>query len=132
MGVIYAKFLMSQEPDMEIPLQISFKNMEGSDAIEARIREKAAKLEQYFGRLTSCRVVIEAPHRHHYKGKIYHVRIDIGVPGHPDLVVSREPEENHAHEDVYVAIRDAFSKAQRQLQDFRHKLDPKAKHSPDV
>ncbi len=117
---------------MEIPLQISFKNMEGSEAIEARIHEKAAKLEQYFGRLTSCRVVVEAPHRHHHKGKIYHVRIDIGVPGHPDLVVSREPEENHAHEDVYVAIRDAFSKAQRQLQDFRHKMDPKANRSPDV
>ena len=33
---------------MDIPLQLSFKNMDHSDAVEARVREKATKLEQYF------------------------------------------------------------------------------------
>ena len=66
---------------MQIPLQISFHGMEPSPAIEARIREKAAKLERFHDRIVGCKVVIEAPHRHHHKGKLYNVRIDISVPG---------------------------------------------------
>ena len=112
---------------MDIPLQVSFKNMDHSDAVEARVREKAAKLEQYFSHLTSCRVVIEAPHRHHHKGKIYHVKIEMGVPRKSELVVSNETERNHAHEDVYVAIRDAFDTASRQLQAYVGKMEGKMK-----
>jgi len=81
---------------MDIPLQVNFRNMEPSPAVETRVREKAAKLEKYFHHLTSCRVVVEAPHRHHHKGKIYHVRIEMGVPRKSELVVSNEREENHA------------------------------------
>ncbi len=110
---------------MQLPLQISFRNMEPSPAVETRVRQKAKKLEQYFHHLTSCRVVVEAPHRHHHKGKIYHVRIEMGVPRKPELVVSNEREENHAHEDVYVAIRDAFSTAQRQLRNYSEKMEGK-------
>jgi cold shock CspA family protein/ribosome-associated translation inhibitor RaiA len=64
-----------------------------------------------------CRVMIESHHRHHHKGKLYHVRIDLTVPG-SELVVSRDPDENHAHEDAYVAIRDAFDAMERQLESF--------------
>ena len=66
---------------MQIPLQINFQNMEPWSAIEARIREKAAKLEQFHDRIIGCKVVVEAPHQHHHKGKLYNIRIDISVPG---------------------------------------------------
>jgi ribosomal subunit interface protein len=116
---------------MDIPLQVSFRNMDRSPAIEARVREKAAKLEQYFHHLTSCRVVVEAPHRHQHKGKIYHVRIEMGVPQKSELVVSNEREENHAHEDVYIAIRDAFKIAERQLRDYTGQMERKTgRHQP--
>jgi ribosomal subunit interface protein len=99
---------------MQIPLEIAFKNMERSDAVEARIREKAEKkLERFAGRITSCRVVVEAPHRHQHQGNCFDVRIDIHVPGE-ELVVTRESTDP-AHTDVYVAIRDAFDAAVRQL-----------------
>lgn len=111
---------------MDVPLQISFRNMDKSDAIEARVRERAEKLERYFGHITSCRVVVEAPDRHHRKGKLYHVRIDLGVPGR-EIVVSRHPKDNHAHEDVYVAVRDAFDAARRQLEDHGRRLEGKVK-----
>lgn len=91
--------------------------MPSSKAIESDIGERAAKLEQFYEKITSCRVLIEAPHRRHRKGKLYHVRVDIAVPGH-ELVVKREPPEHGAHEDVYVAIRDAFDAARRELQDY--------------
>jgi ribosomal subunit interface protein len=99
---------------MLIPLEVTFKNMERSDAVEARIREKAEKkFERFKERITSCRVVVQAPHRHQTHGNCYDVRIDIHVPGE-ELVVTRE-STNPAHTDVYVAIRDAFDAAARQL-----------------
>jgi cold shock CspA family protein len=126
---------------MKIPLQVSFRNMPPSDVIEANIREKAAKLDSFYDRIMACRVIVEAPHRRHHKGKLYHVRIDLTLPG-GELVVKREPKhvepaklrspqlsgreltESHepskyaAHDDVYIAIRDAFNAAGRKLQDY--------------
>ncbi len=101
---------------MEQPLQIAFRDFPPSEAVEARIREEAAQLEQFYDRIQGCRVVVETPHRRHQQGKLYTVRIDLTVPGH-ELVIGRKPRQHHAHEDVYVAIRDAFDAAKRQLQD---------------
>lgn len=101
---------------MQTPLQITVRDFEHSDALDTRIREKTKKLEEFSNQITSCRVVIEMPHKHHHQGKHFNVRIDIGVPG-KEIVV------NHDHdEDVYVALRDAFGAAERQLKDYTHKL----------
>lgn len=102
---------------MDVPLEIAFHNTEPSDFVEARVRERVARLERYYSHINSCRVVVELPHKQHQKGNIYHIRIEIGVPG-TELVVSRDPGDIHAHTDVYVAIRDAFDAAERQLEDF--------------
>ena len=76
---------------MKIPLQITFRNMPPSQAIEKNIREKAAKLESLYGRIMGCRVTVEAPHRRHHKGKAFRVRIDLTVPG-GELLVNRAPK----------------------------------------
>jgi ribosomal subunit interface protein len=102
---------------MQIPMQVSFRSMERSAAIEAKVRERAQKLDHYYDRIMACRVVIEAPHRRHHQGKLYHVRIDVTVPG-GELLATREPAQHHAYEDVYVAIRDAFDAVQRQLEEY--------------
>ena len=108
---------------MQVPLQIAFEGVQHSDAIEARIREEAKKLEQFHERITSARVVVARPQHRHHKGDIYQIRIHLVVPGAADIAVSREPAATGAHEDVYVTIRDAFSAARRQLQDLRRKRD---------
>lgn len=102
---------------MNLPLQIVFRNMGPSEAIEARVRERAEKLEKHYEHIMSCRVVVELQHRHRQHGNLYHVRVDLKVPD-GELVASREPGEHHAHEDVYVAIRDAFDAIRRQLEDY--------------
>ena len=107
---------------MQTPLEIVFQGMSSSFAIEERIRKEADKLERYHGRITACRVVIEAPHRRHEKGNLFNVRVELTVPGRPPIVVSRNPTENRAHEEPYVALRDAFDAARRQLQDINRKL----------
>lgn len=102
---------------MAVVAETLFRNMEPSDAIKDKVTERMAWLERLTDRITHLRVIVEAPHRNHHKGKIYHIKINIGLPGRPDLIVSHEPEANHAHEDVYVAIRDAFDAARRQLRE---------------
>ncbi len=101
---------------MQKPLEIRFQQMDPSPAVEARIREKVEALERVAPRLTSCRVVVEKEDRHQTKGNLYRVRLDISVPG-KGIAVSRAGPQDHAHEDVYVAIRDAFAAAQRQLKE---------------
>jgi len=109
---------------MKTPLQITFRDIEHSDALETHIREKAGKLETFFEPIMSCRVVVEMPHQHKNQGKLFNVRIDIGVPG-SEIVVNRDK-----HEDVYVALRDAFDAAKRQLEDYGRRLRRETKAHP--
>ena len=106
---------------MKIPLQITFKNMDHSDAVEAKIKEKAQKLEHFAKHIMSCRVVIEEPHRHHHQGNLFSIKIDVTLPPGHEIVASKQSGQHHAHEDAYVAIQDAFDVVYRQLEDFVRK-----------
>jgi len=97
---------------MQVPLEITMKDVPHSDAGESRSREKANKLERFHDRIMSCRVTVESPQQRKNQGKLYSVHLDIKVPGGGGLVVNRAQDE-----DIYVAIRDAFSAAVRQLED---------------
>lgn len=101
---------------MQTPLQITFRDMPHSDALDTHIREKAQKLEQFFSGLIGCRVVLEQSGKHRQQGNPFNVRIDLTVPG-SEIVVDRQ--ENM---DVYVALRDAFDAAKRQLEDYARQL----------
>jgi ribosome-associated translation inhibitor RaiA len=102
---------------MRVPLQMTFRNAQPSPAIEAIIREQTEKLEKFYGRMTSCRVVIDTPHRHQRKGKLYRVQVELNVP-HSKLVITRHPSDELSHSNLYVAIRDAFDTARRRLQNY--------------
>lgn len=103
---------------METPSQITFRHMEPSSAIAARIHQKVAWLARFHDRITACHVTVEAPNRSARGAHLFHVHIDLSIPGR-EIVVGRDPAVGHAHEDVYVAIRDAFDAAARQLEDKR-------------
>ena len=102
---------------MQLPLQITFRHMESSDAVTARIRERAGELERFFDRIISCRVVVECRHPRRQQGNLFRFRIDLKVPGR-EITVGRDPAAHKAHEDVYVAIRDAFDTTRRLLEDY--------------
>jgi len=101
---------------MELPLSVTFRGMDSSSAIENDIARQVEKLERRFGRIMSCRVVVEAPHKRQQKGRLYHVSVDLKVPGREIAANSTGPKD-HAHEDMHVAIRDAFEAVKRRLQD---------------
>lgn len=94
---------------MQIPLQITARDISMTPTIEQRVREKVNKLENFYARILGCRVLIESPHRSNHKGNLYNVRVRLTVPG-GELVVKREPSEN-----LYIAMRDTFEAARRQL-----------------
>ncbi len=120
---------------MQSQLQITFRNMKPLKEAEAWIREAAAKLENLYSQIMGCRVELQVPHRHHKKGSLYHVRIDLTLPG-GEIVVKREPslssrarqldegeihkgsEVRSAHKDLQLVINDAFKAAGRRLQDY--------------
>ena len=96
---------------MDRELQITARELDGSDALLSRIREKVDKLEHLYDHIVSCHVVVESPERRHHKGKLYNCRIHLHIPG-DEIVINREPNE-----DPYISVRDAFEAAKRQLQD---------------
>jgi ribosomal subunit interface protein len=107
---------------MQRPVQITFKDIPHSDAVETHIREKVAKLETFYPNIIGCHVTVETPHKHHHQGKMHNVRIDIKVPGN-EIVVNRDK-----HEDIYVALRDAFDAAKRQVEEYGRRQRGDVKH----
>ena len=121
------------------PLQITFRNMEPSAAVSDRIRSEVDKLDRFYDRITCCKVLVEAPHRHHRRGDQFHVRIEVAVPGQ-EIVIKNSPgkkfafeaegtgkwskhlEEGGAHKDVYLTIRNSFQAARRRLEEYARKL----------
>jgi ribosomal subunit interface protein len=96
---------------MQLPLQITFRGIGHSASIEAAIRERAAKLEHYFDRIVSCRVVVEQPAQHKRHGKPFTVHVDIKVPG-GEIAVTHDHDE-----DLQIALHQAFDAARRKLED---------------
>ena len=97
---------------MQIALQITLRNMPHSDALDTRIREKVAALERFHPRITSCHITVSESHKHQQEGRHFEVRIDLRVPGGAEILANRQHDE-----DVYIALRDAFASATRQLED---------------
>lgn len=101
---------------MQTAPQVSFDDLPSDDTVRDAALEHIDQLERLCDRITGCHVVIAQPHRHHREGRLYSVRVDLLVPGN-EIVVNREHHLDHAHEDVYVALRDSFQAARRRLED---------------
>jgi ribosome-associated translation inhibitor RaiA len=95
---------------MEIPLQITLRDMSRSEALARRIRTDANRLERQHPRITSCRVVVEEIDRHKQQGREYSVHIEARMPGREEAVSTLKHDG-----DVYVALRDAFEAVHRQF-----------------
>jgi ribosome-associated translation inhibitor RaiA len=96
-------------------VEIHFHGIEKSDTVEQRVRDKVAKLQTHFERMTSCRVGIEATQRSPQKPKVYQIKIEIGIPRRKPIVVTHERVGSHANEELCHAIRDAFEAALRKV-----------------
>lgn len=115
-------------------LQVTFRNMPTSAALEKRIRGLATKLERFSSQIIRCHVVVEAPHhQRHEQGGLFDFQVDIAVPGKV-IVIGHTHTKDPTHTDAYVALRDAFRAARRQLQDYERirRQDVKEHSRPHV
>lgn len=101
---------------MQQPLQITFKDIDHSTAVEARIREKIAKLDTFYNHITACKVVVEQVQKHQHQGKLHNISIYMSLPG-KELTVSHHPNEN-----LYLAIQGAMDTIREQLDSYRQRL----------
>lgn len=106
---------------MNETVRITYHGMDARPAVDDVIRERAKKLFQLFDKISSCRVVVEAPHRRHHKGNVYAVRLELHVPGDV-IVVSRDHPDDASHEDLLVSVRDTFQIADRKLKHYIERL----------
>ena len=117
---------------MSNEFQIVFHNIDQSDALTDSVNKRVEKLRQNNGYMIGRRVVLDSPHNNHHKGKVYSVTLELHTPN-KEVVVTQEQHDNHAHEDLYVAIRDAFNAAERQLKSVDKKDRKQAIHkNPDA
>ncbi|HTR46166.1 MAG TPA: HPF/RaiA family ribosome-associated protein [Verrucomicrobiae bacterium] len=133
---------------MQLPLQVTYRNMEASPTVQERIEEQANRLETLYRPIMGCRVAVDAPHRHHKKGSQYRVRIDLTLPG-GEIVIKRQPtlkgralqrgrgeitkvlEVGIPHKNLRQAIDDAFKAAARRVQDYARRQGGRIKaHEP--
>jgi ribosome-associated translation inhibitor RaiA len=106
----------------ETAVSIHFHGIERSEAIEALVRQKVRKLARHFGRMTSCRVVLETPHRSPQKPKVFQIKIELGVARRSPIVVCHEREGPHAYSQLPLIIRDSFDAAMRKVDGMARKI----------
>ena len=110
---------------MQVPLQITFRHMTPSPALEERARVLAQRLERFSQQIIQCHLVVEAPAKHHRQGEPFDVGLEILVPGR-QIVIRRPQASDARQQDAYVALRDAFRTARRRLQAYeRERADPR-------
>lgn len=107
--------------------QIVFHNIEQSTSISDAVNKRISKLQRFCDRILAGRVVLDSPHNNHHKGKVYSVGLEIHIPS-KEVRVNQEQHDNHAHENLYVAIRDAFNAAERQLKAIHKKHRTERNH----
>jgi ribosome-associated translation inhibitor RaiA/cold shock CspA family protein len=122
--------LRPRELAMQVPLQIAFHNIESSPAAEEEIRARVAELETIYDRIISCRVCIDQRAENAVGTIPPVVRIELGIPGHKEIVVSHEPEHlqrRYQRPDLHRAINEAFRIAQRRLRDLKEQREGKTR-----
>lgn len=108
--------------------QVVFRGVDHSDAVEEAVHKRAEKLERFSDQIQSLRVTVESPHNNHHKGKMYHVGVEAFIPNH-DIIVNHDQHDKHAHEDIYVAIRDTFDAVERQIKEINDKRRQQSRNS---
>lgn len=101
---------------MPMKTQVVFRGMENSEAVKEIVEQRAEKIERHFPHVIRCEAVIEQAAKSQAQGNAFSVSLEIEIPGAENIYVSRDGGKDHAHEDVYVAIRDSFDAAHRQLE----------------
>ncbi len=112
---------------MQTPVEIDFQGMTATPKIQAAIDAHVAALEERFGRVTACRIVLKGPSGHHHTGGLYEVNIRLALPDGREVNVAGTPDADERHADLDFALNDAFKRARRRLQEHVRRLQNQVK-----
>ena len=111
---------------MPIPLDLTVRDMDNTDAIRSKIEQKTQKLETFYDHIEYCKVVVDIPQKHKHQGKLYNIHLELAVPG-KKLIANQHPNE-----DLYVAIRDTYAALTRQLEEYTRRQRGEVKFHPEA
>lgn len=115
---------------MQVGLEIAYRNVDKSDAVEDLIRKKLAKLQKFHDHIISCRISIERPQKSQQSGNPYRVRITMRIPPGHEIVATREPQDYDIHDPLDMIVRDAFDVTERQLKKYIDRQQREVKVHP--
>ncbi len=104
---------------MQEAVKVVYRNLlpQYKEGIIGEVRSLSGKLDKFHPDIISCRIVVGMPHKRHHEGNLFRAAITLNVPD-KQIVVSREHPVSQIHENIYVAVRDAFDDAIRQLEEY--------------
>lgn len=108
---------------MQTPVEIEFQEMVANPAVQDMVADHVKKLEQLYGRITACRIVVKDPGNRHKTGGLYNVNIRLTLPDGHEVDIGRTPKDDERHSDLSFAINDAFKRAGRRLQDSARRME---------
>ncbi len=114
---------------MRLPLEVTYRGLDASAAMDALIREQAERLRRFHRHLIACRVTLETTHKNGEADAIsYRVRVELSLPGDP-IIASHDRSHHQPNFDPYAAIRQAFGVAERQLKSRTGRRKSRRRHS---
>ena len=101
--------------------QITWRNVEPMPAVAERVAERARALERLHDRIVGCDVVVEAPQKPRRSGRVFHVRVNLYVPG-PDLSADARVAQGSARDDATLAVNRAFSAMEKRIKSQKRRM----------
>lgn len=117
--------------DMQVPLELTFRDVQKTEELEALIHQHVERLERFCDHLMSCRVALEVAHQHQGSVRHYRIRLDLTLPPGKELVVTRESDGNLRPDDLFSLTRDAFHAVERRLRKVNERQQGKFKVHPE-
>lgn len=112
---------------IQTPVELALQDVAITPDIQGLIDSNVAMLEQRFGRITTCKIIIRGPGNRHQTGGLNHISIRLALPTGRDVNIGRTPKEDPRHADLAFAVNDAFKRARRQLQDHARRMQAQVK-----
>jgi cold shock CspA family protein len=116
---------------MQVPPEISYRNVKKKEEIEALIHRRISKLEKIGRSMTGCHVTVESPHRHQSSGNPIQVRIRANLPPGQELTVRRDSSEGGREEPLQTVLRKAFEAMERRIKEWTQRQRGEVKAHPE-
>jgi ribosomal subunit interface protein len=100
----------SEEYPMSYPVSVTFDGVDASEALTAKVVERAARLERFATDIVSCRVAIAAASHRHRHGDLFNVHVTLALR-------DGQLDAQARHQDAYVAVAESFDALRRRTED---------------